>query len=62
MQKIGARARNKMRAIIACNKIEKRIIFHFLRWKKEERRKKEEKKEKKKKQEKKRNREERFEP
>ena len=35
MQKIGARARNKMRAINACNKIENRIILHFLRWKKE---------------------------
>ena len=38
MQKIGARTRNKMRAINACNKKEKIIILHFLRWKKEEKR------------------------
>ena len=48
MQKIGARARNKMRAINACNKIEKRIILHFLRWKKEKKRKRKKKKKRKK--------------
>ena len=47
MQKIGARTRNKMRAINACNKKEKIIILHFLRWKKEEKKKEEKKKKKK---------------
>ena len=49
MQKIGARTRNKTRAINACNKIEKRIIFHFLRWIKEKKKKEEKKKKKRKK-------------